>query len=928
MVQVRHGGDSGGGGAAMANEADATYALLADGTTVQIRQARPEDADAVREMHHQLSPDNAYFRFFSLSPRAPEREAQRICRPPASDHVALLALLSGQLVGVASWEATGRPGRAEIAFAVTDDMHGRGVATLLLEHLVSLGRQRNLVAFEAETLPDNYAMQQVFKDAGLPVERHFADGVVELTFPLPAVDDERFDTYLAAVAKRASRAQVASLSHLFRPSSVAVVGAARHRGSVGREILHNIVAGGFAGNVYAVNRHGGSMEGISALTSPLELPDDLDVAVIAVPPADVPEAAAQCGRRGVRTLIVITAGLGPRGVDLVAICRRYGMRLVGPNCFGVAVPGEHLNATFTARTPLAGTAGLVVQSGGVGIALMEHLTRLGIGVTSFASVGDKYDISSNDLLTWWEQDGQTRLAILYVESFGNPRAFARTARRVGQKIPVLTVIGGRSAAGQRAAASHTAATATPLVTQEALFGQAGIIATYSLGEMVDAAAFLSCQPLPAGPRVAIVSNAGGAGVLAADACGDVGLTVAVLDAATQETLARLLPSGAAVSGPVDTTAGVSAETFQACLREVAADKSVDAVVAIGVPTAIADLGAAIAGADVAKPIAAVLLDQADSVRLISREGEPAEGRPAAGRPAAGRPAEGRPEGESQARMPAYGYPEGAVRALGHAARYRAWRDRDHGRLPELSGLDLAGARAIVSAFLTANHDGGWLADADAAQLLASFGIPMVTTRAVTTPQDALRAAVELGGHVVLKAEVTGLVHKTDAGAVKLDLRTPDEVAGAYRELAGQFGSDLQRVLVQPMLAGGVETLIGVVQEPVFGPLIVFGLGGVATEVLGDHIARLSPLTDADAAEMIHAVRAARLLTGYRGASPVDIARLADVLLRVSRLADELPEVAELDLNPVIARPQDVQAVDVRVRIAPAARRDPFLRRLR
>ncbi len=909
MTQTESGSSPDGRAGTIAGSQTRTYALLADGSTVEIRQAVPEDVEAVREMHANLSPDNAYFRFFSLSPRAPEREAQRVCRPPASDHVALLALLSGKLVGVAGWEATGRPGRAEIAFAVSDDMHGRGVATLLLEHLVSLGRQRNLVAFEAETLPDNYAMQQVFRDAGLPVERHFADGVIELTFPLPAVDDERLDSYLDAVAKRGSRADVASLRHLFQPASVAVVGAGRHRGSVGREILHNIVAGGFAGRVYPINLHGGSIEGITALTSPLELPDDVDVAVIAVPSAEVPESAELCGRRGVRALIVITAGLGERGADLVEICRRYGMRLVGPNCFGVAVPGQHLNATFAARTPLPGTAGLVVQSGGVGVALVEHLTRLGIGVASFASVGDKYDVSSNDLLTWWEQDGQTQMAIMYVESFGNPRAFARTARRVGQQIPVLTVIGGRSAAGQRAAASHTAATATPLVTQEALFGQAGIIATDSLGELVDAAALLSCQPLPAGPRVAIVSNAGGAGVLAADACGDVGLTVAVLDAATQGRLARLLPPGAAVAGPVDTTAGVSTEAFRACLREVAADASVDAVVAVGVPTAIADLRNAIAGAEVAKPMAAVLLDQTESVRLIG-------------------PAGGELGDSSQPRLPAYDYPECAVRALGHATRYRAWRDRDRGRLPEFSDLDTVGAQAIVSAFLTANPNGGWLADLDAVQLLACYGIPMVTTRAVTTEDEALRAAAELGGHVVLKAVVAGLVHKTDAGAVKLDLRTPDEAAGAFQELAAQFGHALQRVLVQPMLAGGVETLIGLVQEPVFGPLIVFGLGGVATEVLGDHIARLSPLTDADAAEMIHGVRSAELLTGHRGAPPADTEGLACVLLRVSRLADELPEVAELDLNPVIARPQDVQAVDVRVRIAPAAQRDPFLRRLR
>ena len=892
-----------------------TYALLADGSTVEIRPARPGDFDAVRDMHAGLSPANAYFRFFNFSSKAPDREAQRICRPADDQHVALLALLAGQLVGVASYEATGKPGRAEIAFAVSDDMHGRGIATLMLEHLVSLARRHNLTAFEAETLPDNYAMQRVFADAGLPVERKFADGLIELTFPLPAAEDERLDDYLDAVAIRASRAEVASLRHLFHAASVAVVGASRRRGSVGREILHNIVTGGFAGAVYPVNPGGASMEGIACLASALDLPEDVDVAVIAVPPSEVLDAAAQCGRRGVRTLIVITAGMGTAGAELIAVCRQYGMRLVGPNCFGVAAPEVRLNATFAARQPLAGSAGLVVQSGAVGIALLEHLSRLGVGLSSVVSVGDKYDVSSNDMLTWWEQDGMTRLAVLYVESFGNPRAFARTARRVGRKFPVLTVIGGRSAAGQRAAASHAAASrnaaaATPLLTQEALFGQAGIITAGSLGELVEAAALLSCQPLPAGRRVAIVSNAGGAGVLAADACGDAGLAVAVLGIATQRRLARLLPAGANVSGPVDTTATVAAEAFRACLEDVAADEAVDAVVAIAVPTAIADLTTAITSARVAKPMAVALLDQADSVRLLRTPGA---------RPGAGDP---------DAALPAYAYPESAVGALGHAADYRAWRDSQRGRLPVLDGIDPAGARALISSYLAGRPDGGWLSAAAAARLLTYYQIPVLITRTAASAAEAVAAAAELDGAVVLKAEVTGLVHKTDAGAVLLDLRTAEDVAAGYRQLAERFGDGLLRVLVQPMLADGVETVIGVRQEPVFGPVVLFGLGGVATEVLGDRIARLSPLTDADAEDMIGGVRAAPLLTGHRGSAAVDTAALASVLLRVSRLADDQPEVAEMDLNPVIARPQDVHVVDVRLRLAPAVPRDPFLRRLR
>jgi acyl-CoA synthetase (NDP forming)/RimJ/RimL family protein N-acetyltransferase len=882
-----------------------TYALLADGSTVEIRRACADDAEAVRELHANLSPDNAYFRFFSLSSQAPEREATRVCRPADDRHLALLALLSGRLVGVATYEATRDPGHAEIAFAVSDDMHGRGIATLLLEHLVSVARQRNLTALEAVTLPDNYAMQQVFADAGLTVQRRFADGTVELTFPLPAADSEGLDSYLDAVDGRASRAEIASLRHLFQPASVAVIGAGRKRGSVGREILHNIVAGAYRGPVYAVHPSAEAMEGIDCLHSVLDLPEAVDVAVIAVPPSQVAEVAENCGRRGVRNLVVITSSIAD-GPQLLAVCRRYGMRLVGPNCFGIAAPGEGLNATFAVREPQPGSAGLVMQSGGIGIALFEHFNRLGIGVSSFASVGDKYDISSNDLLTWWEHDGQTKLAVLYVESFGNPRAFARTARRVGRKMPVLTIVGGRSAAGQRAAASHTAAAATPLVTQEALYSQAGIIATHSLGELVETAAFLSCQPLPAGERVAIVSNAGGAGVLAADACVDAGLTVAALATVTQQRLAAVLPAGAAIAGPVDTTAGVGGDTFQACLEIVAADDSVDALVAIGVPTAVADLGAAITSAGVTKPMAIALLDQPDTVRLLPGTGPDQPGR----------------------LVPAYAYPESAARALGHAIRYVRWRDGQRGTLPDLHGLDPAAARTLVSGFLSVQPEGGWLEEADAAQLLACYGIPMIATRVVTSPADAVAAAAEFSGPVVLKGEVKGLVHKTDAGAVKLGLRTADEVAAAYRQLVTKFGADLQRVLLQPMLTGGVETLAGVVQEPVFGPLVVFGLGGVATDVLGDHLARLSPLTDADARDMVTGIRAAPMLTGNRGSPAVDTAGLADILLRISRLADDLPELAELDLNPVIATPANARAVDVRIRLAPAMPRDPFLRRLR
>jgi len=559
------------------------------------------------------------------------------------------------------------------------------------------------------------------------------------------------------------------------------------------------------------------------------------------------DVAERCGRRGVRSLVVIASGLGERGPELLAVCRRHGMRLVGPNCFGIAVPPFGLDATFGAAHPAPGAAGLVVQSGGIGVSLLAHLSALGIGVSSFASVGDKYDVSSNDMLTWWERDGETKLAILYVESFGSPRKFVRTARRVGQRMPVLTVVGGRSAVGRSAAATHTSAAETPLLTQQALFGQAGVIAVPNLGELVEAAALLAAQPLPAGNRVAIVSNAGGAGVLAADACGDHGLRVPALGAATQHRLASLLPSGAAVTNPVDTTPPAGPDVFRACLEQVAADDGIDAILAVTVPTALADLSPALRAAEVAKPLAAAILDQRDTVRLLARD----EGR------------------GSRAAVPAYPFPEGAARALGHAAAYRAWRGRQRGQIPELRGMRTADARECVTAFLREHPGGGWLPRAAAADLLGCYEIRVAPAR--PGPAAARRA---------------------------------------------------------PVPGGGVEVLVGVVTEPVFGPLVVFGLGGVAARVLDDRVARLTPLTDADADDLIHGGQAAALLLGQRGSAPVDTAALAGLLLRVSRLAGDLPEVPELELNPVLATPDGARAMAVRIRVGPAEPRDPFLRQLR
>ncbi len=563
---------------ATTDPAPGAFALLVDGRTVRICPARPCDADAVRAMHAAMSADNMYLRFFSLSPVNAEHEARRVCRAPDAFHAALLAWYGDTVVGVASYEAAGYHDKAEVAFAVADSMHDQGIATLLLDHLVSIARQHQIRTFTAETLAENTAMLKVFAAAGLPVHRVWLDGAIDLTIPLPADEgDASLATYLDAVSRRESYADAASLRHLLAPTSIAVVGASRRPGSVGARILRNIVAGGFAGQIYPVNPHADLLEGLPCTRAVAELPENIDVAIVAVPAAGVPEVAEQCGRRGVRSLVVITSGLGDLGAGVLATCRENGMRLVGPNCFGIAIPGVALDATFGRDQLVSGTAGLAVQSGGIGVSIAEHLSRLGIGVSSFVSMGDKFDVSGNDLLTWWEHDQQTTMAILYLESFGNPRKFARTARRVSQRMPVLTVVGGRSADGQRAAQSHTAAAASSLVTREALFAQAGVVATDSLGDLIGAAAFLSCQPCPAGRRVAVVSNAGGAGVLAADACGDNGLLLAPLSESTRQRLSDLLPAGATIANPVDTSAAIDAAAFRACLEALAADDGVDAV---------------------------------------------------------------------------------------------------------------------------------------------------------------------------------------------------------------------------------------------------------------------------------------------------------------------------------------------------------------
>jgi acyl-CoA synthetase (NDP forming)/GNAT superfamily N-acetyltransferase len=886
------------------------HALLSDGETVCIRPAQSGDDERVQRLYDGLSDESLRLRFFGASRASGRRAAGRLPGPPREGHLALVAVHGGQVIAVAEYERTVAPTVAEISLAVADGFHRRGVGTLLVEHLADAARRAGISVLTAVTLADNHLMQQVVTDLGLPVRRSLEGGEVHVGIAVEP--DER---YLAALDHRAGIADLASLRPLLRPGSVAVVGAGRSPGSVGRAVLRKIKDGRFTGRLYAVNPHAHAVLGVPSFPAVADLPHPPDLAVLAVPAAAVVEVAEQCGAAGVRALVVLAAGLdADQGAALLAACRRHDMRMVGPNCLGIAATasGIRLDATFAAHRPLPGGAGVAVQSGGVGMALMNGLTRLGIGVSDFVSMGDKYDVSGNDLLRFWEADPRTRMALVHLESFGNPRVFSRTARRVAHSMPVLTVDAGRSAAGRRAAAAHSAAAATPTMTRQALFAQAGITAARSVAELLDTAALFHSQPLPAGARVAVVSNAGGAAVLAADACAEAGLAVPELPPAVVRELLEVLPEGAGGVNPVDVTPTAGEAELAACVDLLAGSGAVDTVLVVLVPTALTaatgdDPQRALTHPDPARrtlTVAAVLLDQAEEVRLL--------------------------QGSDGSAVPAYADPRAAAAALAHAVARARWLARPPGAVPVPGGTDREAANALAERYLGRHPDGGWLDPGDCSALLDRYGIPHTPTRLVPSPDRAAAAYRELtggSGPAAVKVHRPGPPPRSEQGAVALDLPDEEAVRTAARDLTRRFGDVMSGMTVQPMEARGTEAVAAVTADEVFGPLVVFGLGDTTAELLDDQAARLAPLTDRDVHDLITAPRGAPLLRGHGGAEPVDPAGLEQLLHRLSAMGCDLPQLAEAHLD-LVARHDGVVAVDVRVRLLPRRATDPYLRRLR
>jgi acetyl coenzyme A synthetase (ADP forming)-like protein len=656
-----------------------------------------------------------------------------------------------------------------------------------------------------------------------------------------------------------------------------------------------------------VNPNARAVGGVRAYPTITDVPDSVDLAVVAVPAAEVPEAVRQCADKGVRGLVIISAGFAELGRDhadaereLVELARRHGMRVVGPNCMGIINTNTDvsMNATFAPFLPTPGRVAFSSQSGALGIELLGRADELGLGISTFVSVGNKADVSGNDLLQYWEEDPDTDVVLLYLESFGNPRKFARLARRVSRKKPVVAVKSGRTQAGTRAAGSHTAALASSDVAVDALFRQAGVIRVDTLEELFDAAQVLAHQPLPTGRRVAIVSNGGGPGILAADACAGAGLEVPELTSATRAALRSFTSPDAGVRNPVDLIASASAETYERALRTVLADEVIDAVLVIFVPPLVTQ----------PDKVAAAIRNAArtvDSKPLLScflgSHGVPDSLRASA------------PGDRS---IPSFAFPEAAVAALGRASEYAAWRNRPDGSVPRLGGIDIQRARALVSEQLGLSRDGVWLDAGVAQELCECFGIAVAPMLTADTQSGAVEASEKLGYPVALKAASGAIVHKTDAGAVQLGLAGADDVRVAFAAMHEHLGDQMGGAVVQPMVEAGIETIVGVTRDELFGSLVVFGMGGTAAELIRDTDLRILPIADVDAYEMVRSLRTSPLLFGYRGAPRADVDGLEHLLLRIGRLADELPEVAELDCNPVIVTPSGVTVVDVKVRLVP------------
>jgi acetyl coenzyme A synthetase (ADP forming)-like protein len=882
--------------------------VLRDGLSVRIRAAHPTDEAAIAAFLDGLSEQSRWFRF-----RSRTVDLAAVARSWAGiegcEDCCVLAFHGQEVVGQASFDRVADD-RAEVGFAVADSFQGRGLGTLLLKRLAEAADADGVAVFEASVLPENSKMLDVFRESGFGVTARSEPGLIRIQFATSITPE--------AQARFEAREQVAAMNAvrgMLAPRSVAVIGASRKRPSIGGEVFHNLMNGGFNGPVYPVNPSADVVQSVRAYKSILDIPGPVDLAVIVVPAKLVMQAARECAQKDVRGMVVITAGFAETGAagrelqkELMGIARESGMRVIGPNCMGVINTHEDvsMNATFSPNAPMRGNVGFLSQSGALGLAVIEYANSLSLGLSTFISVGNKADLSGNDFIQYWADDPATDVIALYLESIGDPRKFARITRRVGRHKPILVVKSGRSSAGARATSSHTGALlGASDVTVDALFKQAGVVRTDTLGEFFDVATLLANQPRPKGNRVAILTNGGGPGILCADACEADGLVVPQVPDEIKARLAEFLPPEAGLNNPVDMIASAPPESFRKALQILAAWDGIDSIIILYVPVLVTRpediaLGIREAALDLPRPIPLL------SVFLSSK----------------GTPDSLKTDGLS---LPSYPFPEDAARALAHAVRYGIWAETPEGVVPVFKGIRESEGKALIADVLDSlqkaddsETESRWLLPDEVARLLSCYGIPMADWRLATTPEAAGQAAVELGGPVALKAVAPKLIHKTEARAVLLNLEGGQTVSAAATEMAARIaatGTQVEKFFVQRMVPpGGVEMLVGVVHDALFGPVVACGAGGVTVEVLKDVKVRITPLTDRDAHEMVTSLRVFPLLDGFRGAAKCDVASLEDLLLRVAAMVEHHPEIAEMDCNPVIVRPEGAVIVDARIRI--------------
>ncbi|MBI1766480.1 MAG: GNAT family N-acetyltransferase [Acidobacteria bacterium] len=876
--------------------------LLRDGALLRVRALRVEDRDKLRALYDRCSPETLRYRFLYSIKTLSDTMLDRLINVDGAQNLALVITMGEnndeRIVAVGRYQTIEeRPEVAEVSFLVEDALQRRGIGTQLLDTLAELARLHGLTRFAADVLTDNRLMLSVFRKAGYGLSGSTSYGVTHLEFPIAQTELMR-----ARAEAQEAEAERASLRAVLAPQSIAVIGASRNQKSVGGALFRNLVRWGFQGVIYPVNPTAKSVAGVRAYASIAAVPEIPELAFITVPAQAVLEAARQCAAVGVRALCVLSAGFAEAGPDgktaqaeLLSICRASGMRLVGPNCLGMvnAAGNVRMLGTFAPMEPSEGNLAMSSQSGALGLALINQAKEYGLGISSFVSTGNKADVSGNDLLQYWEADEATDVILLYLESFGNPRRFAPIARRVARSKPIVAVKSGRTAAGAQAASSHTAALASSDRAADALFAQTGIIRVDTLHEFFAVARLLAQQPIPAGNRVGILTNAGGPAILAVDAAEAAGLKVPTLSAATQAKLRAVLPAAASVNNPVDMIASATPEHYRDCLDALCDEPDLDALLVIFIPplvtpsTEVAQVISEVVSqrATQLKPIVAVFLDPAANLTAIQA---------------------------GTRKVPVFNFPESAMVALGAAASYGTWRAQPAGKLVPTE-LDRASLEEVLQ-----RNGAGWLPSPEAAQLLRAAGIESLNAVTVRSAAAAQTAAQQLGRPVSLKIVEPAILHKSDVGGVLLNI-PPSEAAAAYERLAAQLaerGISLQAASLMPMAQPGVEVLAGITTDPVFGPLVAFGSGGVLVELLNDIVFRVLPLTDRDAAAMIHETRAARLLKGYRGTPPADIAALEQVLLKLGALAESTPRIAEIDLNPVIVHPtgQGLSLIDARVRL--------------